>query len=73
MHVLYLHKRARRLCTRLVLDGVWSLLPSVTQRGTGYIRPGKIKPSVADVLQLLEYKHELIREKLCVEMLQHEY
>ncbi len=58
---------------RLVLDGVWSVLPSLSQRNTGVMRPGRICPSTTDILQLLYYKYEVIRERLYREMLQDEY
>ncbi|XP_016308444.1 uncharacterized protein LOC107662842 [Sinocyclocheilus anshuiensis] len=71
--ILCLQNRAKRLCTRLVLDGVWSVLPSLSQRNAGVMRPGTICPSTTDILQLLYYKYEVIRERLYREMLQDEY
>ncbi|XP_043120881.1 uncharacterized protein LOC122363062 isoform X3 [Puntigrus tetrazona] len=71
--VLRLQNRAKRLYTRLVLDGVWSVLPSLSQRNAGVMRPSGVCPSAADVLQLLYYKYEVIRERLYREMLQDEF
>ncbi|XP_073786358.1 uncharacterized protein isoform X2 [Danio rerio] len=71
--ILCLQNRARRLYTRLLLDGVWSVLPSITQRNAGIIRPGKIYPSISEILQLLDYKYDMIRERLYREMLQDEF
>ncbi|XP_016364711.1 uncharacterized protein LOC107705772 [Sinocyclocheilus rhinocerous] len=71
--ILCLQNRAKRLYTRLVLDGVWSVLLSLSQKNTGIMRAGKICPSTTDILQLLDYKYEVIRERLYREMLQDEY
>ncbi|KAF4101145.1 hypothetical protein G5714_017577 [Onychostoma macrolepis] len=71
--ILCLQNRAKRLYTRLVLDGVWSVLPPLSQRNTGVMRPGRICPSTTDILQLLYYKYVVIRERLYREMLQDEY
>ncbi|XP_067275533.1 uncharacterized protein [Pseudorasbora parva] len=71
--ILCLQNRAKRLYTRLVLDGVWSLLPSLSQRNAGIMRLGRISPSSTDILQLLQYKYGVIKELLYREMLQDEY
>ncbi|XP_056091986.1 uncharacterized protein LOC130071300 isoform X2 [Rhinichthys klamathensis goyatoka] len=71
--ILCLQNRAKRLYTRLVLDGVWSVLPSLSQRNAGSMRPGRISPSSTDILQLLSYKYDVIKEHLYREMLQDEY
>ncbi|KTF91023.1 hypothetical protein cypCar_00035717, partial [Cyprinus carpio] len=71
--ILCLQNRAKRLCTRLILDGVWSVLPSLSQRNACVMRPGRICASTSDILQLLYYKYEVIRERLYKEMLQDEY
>ncbi|KAK7160534.1 hypothetical protein R3I93_008243 [Phoxinus phoxinus] len=71
--ILCLQNRAKRLYTRLVLDGVWSVLPSLSQRNAGSMRPGRTSPSSTDILQLLSYKYDVIKEHLYREMLQDEY
>ncbi|XP_048024062.1 uncharacterized protein LOC125253868 isoform X2 [Megalobrama amblycephala] len=71
--ILCLQNRAKRLYTRLVLDGVWSVLPSLSQRNAGIMQPGRISPSSTDILQLLYYKYDVIKEHLYREMLQDEY
>ncbi|XP_077049891.1 uncharacterized protein LOC143696906 isoform X2 [Siphateles boraxobius] len=71
--ILCLQNRAKRLYTRLVLDGVWSVLPSLSQRNAGSMRPGRTSPSCTDILQLLYYKYDTIKEHLYREMLQDEY
>ncbi|XP_050991380.1 uncharacterized protein LOC127180984 [Labeo rohita] len=52
---------------------MWSVLPSLSQRNAGIMRPVRICPSTTDILQLLYYKYEIIREQLYREMLQDEY
>ncbi|KAG1935159.1 hypothetical protein F2P79_019495 [Pimephales promelas] len=71
--ILCLQNRAKRLYTRLVLDGVWSVLPSLSQRNAGSMRLGRTSPSSTDILQLLSYKYDIIKEHLYREMLQDEY
>ncbi|KAL1257117.1 hypothetical protein QQF64_012662 [Cirrhinus molitorella] len=71
--ILCLQNRAKRLYTRLVLDGVCSVLPSLSQKIVSVMRPVRICPSTTDILQLLYYKYEIIREQLYREMLQDEY
>ncbi|KAG7332878.1 hypothetical protein KOW79_003013 [Hemibagrus wyckioides] len=65
--------RARRLYVRLDVDGVWSLLPSLSHSHVTSRRLGLISPTKSDVLLLLEYKYDIIRERLYREMLQEEH
>ncbi|XP_022535692.2 uncharacterized protein LOC103044401 [Astyanax mexicanus] len=65
--------KGRRLYMRLILDGVWSVLPSLPH---GYVaaRPlGWRRPTSSDVLLLLQCKYDIIKERLYREMLQDEH
>ncbi|KAK3548924.1 hypothetical protein QTP70_021691 [Hemibagrus guttatus] len=65
--------RVRRLYVRLDVDGVWSLLPSLSHSHVTSRRLGLINPTKSDVLLLLEYKYDIIKERLYREMLQEEH
>ncbi|XP_051953232.1 uncharacterized protein LOC127623075 [Xyrauchen texanus] len=71
--ILCLQSRTKRLSTRLVLDGVWSVLPSLSQRVVVTFRQGDMCHGGTDILQLLHYKYDIIKERLYREMLQDEY
>ncbi|XP_060734765.1 golgin subfamily A member 6-like protein 22 [Tachysurus vachellii] len=66
-------RRARRLYVRLDVDGVWSLLPSLSHSHVNSKRLSLISPTKLDVLLLLEYKYDIIKERLYIEMLQEEH
>ncbi|KAL7870986.1 hypothetical protein SRHO_G00084830 [Serrasalmus rhombeus] len=65
--------KSRRIYMRLHLDGVCSIFSSLSH---GHIaaRPlGWISPTSSDILLLLQYKYEIIKERLYREMLQEEH
>ncbi|KAF4091885.1 hypothetical protein AMELA_G00042100 [Ameiurus melas] len=71
--LLGLLRRARRLYVRLDVDGVWSILPSLSLSHVTSRRLGLINPTKSDVLLLLQYKYDIIKERLYREMLQEEH
>ncbi|MCI4379564.1 hypothetical protein PGIGA_G00229610 [Pangasianodon gigas] len=58
---------------RLDVDGVWSILPSPFLSHVTSRRLGLINPTKSDVLLLLQYKYDIIKERLYREMLQEEH
>ncbi|KAB5575221.1 hypothetical protein PHYPO_G00218340 [Pangasianodon hypophthalmus] len=58
---------------RLDVDGVWSILPSPSLSHVTSRRLGLINPTKSDVLLLLQYKYDIIKERLYREMLQEEH
>lgn len=58
--------------SRLVLDGAWALLPSPSQSKVNMKQSNMCLDS-EDILQLLHYKYDIIKERLYREMLQDEY
>ncbi|KAI7802403.1 hypothetical protein IRJ41_009155 [Triplophysa rosa] len=71
-NILCLQNKAKRLYVRLVLDGVWTLLPSSSHSKVN-MKQGSMCLNSEDVLQLLRYKYDIIKERLYREMLQDEY
>ncbi|XP_053091055.1 myb-like protein X [Pangasianodon hypophthalmus] len=57
----------------LDVDGVWSILPSPSLSHVTSRRLGLINPTKSDVLLLLQYKYDIIKERLYREMLQEEH
>nr|XP_055030962.1 uncharacterized protein LOC129419806 [Misgurnus anguillicaudatus] len=71
LNILCLQNKAKRLYIRLVLDGVWTLLPSLSR--SNIVTVGSVCPNNLDILQLLHCKYDIIKERLYREMLQDEY
>ncbi|KAA0715197.1 hypothetical protein E1301_Tti008752 [Triplophysa tibetana] len=71
-NILCLQNKAKRLCIRLVLDGVWTLLPSPSHSKVN-MKQGIMCLKSEDILHLLHYKYDIIKERLYREMLQEEY
>lgn len=55
-----------------MLDGVWTLLPSPSHSKVN-MKQGIMCLKSEDILQLLHYKYDIIKERLYREMLQDEY
>ncbi|KAJ8395680.1 hypothetical protein AAFF_G00029170 [Aldrovandia affinis] len=78
LYVWRLKKDVRRICSRLSSEGLQHVIPSVYHgaKSTGPAGPHGLRElwsPCANLLQQIDDKYDIIRQKLCTEMLQDHY